>query len=78
MLVYALLVGLSPFLGDSNESTCANITTASYTFPDSPKLSELAHDLIFRLLIADPHKRPSASATLAHPWMKVSSYLEVY
>ncbi|CAN7990903.1 unnamed protein product, partial [Ixodes hexagonus] len=73
VLLYALLAGSSPFLGDSDEITCVNIKTASYAFPDLPKLSELAHDLISRLLVADPHKRPSASSTLAHLWMKATS-----
>ncbi|KAH7983252.1 hypothetical protein HPB52_010516 [Rhipicephalus sanguineus] len=60
VLLYVFLVGLSPFLGATENETCANIAAATYTIPATASISENAQDLISKLLAVDPQKRLSA------------------
>ncbi|XP_065287476.1 kalirin-like [Dermacentor albipictus] len=70
VLLYVFLVGLSPFLGATENETCANIEAAAYAIPTSASVSEHSLDLISKLLAANPQKRLSASKALAHYWIK--------
>uniref|UniRef100_A0A224YU94 Myosin light chain kinase 3-like n=1 Tax=Rhipicephalus zambeziensis TaxID=60191 RepID=A0A224YU94_9ACAR len=70
VLLYVFLVGLSPFLGATENDTCANIAAATYTIPTTASISEHSLDLISKLLAVDPQKRLSASKALAHCWIK--------
>lgn len=70
VLLYVFLVGLSPFLGATENETCANIAAATYTIPATASISENAQDLISKLLAVDPQKRLSASKALGHCWIK--------
>lgn len=70
VLLYVFLVGLSPFLGATENETCANIEAATYTIPVTASISEHSLDLISRLLVVDPQKRLSSSKALAHCWIK--------
>lgn len=72
VLLYVFLVGLSPFLGATENETCANIEAAAYAIPTSASVSEHSLDLISKLLAANPQKRLSASKALAHCWIKAS------
>lgn len=70
VLLHVFLVGLSPFLGATENETCANIVAAAYTIPTTASISEHSQDLISKLLAVDPQKRLSASKALAHCWIK--------
>lgn len=50
------LSGLSPFMGDSDLETMANVTRANYDFDDESfdVISDEAKDLIEQLLVKDP------------------------
>lgn len=52
-LVFDRLSGLSPFLGDNDAETLANVTSGEYDFDEEPfkDISENAKDFICRLLI---------------------------
>ncbi|XP_049937668.1 myosin light chain kinase, smooth muscle-like [Schistocerca serialis cubense] len=72
VICYVLLSGLSPFMGDTDVETMANVTIAKYDFDDEAfnEISDDAKDFIEKLLVKDIEGRMSASQCLAHPWLK--------
>lgn len=48
------------------------IINGVYKWPKAPVVSELAKDLVGRLLEKDPKKRMTAAECLDHPWIKVN------
>ncbi|XP_014205853.1 death-associated protein kinase 3 [Copidosoma floridanum] len=78
VLTYILLSGASPFLGDNNQETYANVAACQYQFDEKyfVNVSEYAKDFITTLLVKDPKKRGTAESCLIHPWIvTVCSYL---
>ena len=71
VVCYVLLSGLSPFMGDSDVETFANISGIAYDFDDEAfdPISEDAKDFIRRLLIKNQKKRLSAQDCLMHHWL---------
>jgi serine/threonine protein kinase len=71
VILYTLLWGLPPFIEDQNADLFEKIKTADYWFPspDWDHVSDLAKDLISKLLVLDPDKRLIADEILEHPWM---------
>ena len=71
VVCYVLLSGLSPFMGDSDVETFANITGLNYDFDDEAfeHISEDAKDFIHKLLVKDQRKRLKALECLKHPWL---------
>ncbi|KAI2796533.1 hypothetical protein BLOT_015740 [Blomia tropicalis] len=72
VITYVLLSGLSPFMGDSDLETMANVTTAEFDFNDESfdPISSHAKDFISKLLVKDKSKRLTAIKALKHPWLK--------
>ncbi|KAH6936702.1 hypothetical protein HPB50_020906 [Hyalomma asiaticum] len=68
VICYVLLSGLSPFMGNSELETMANVTRAEYDFDDESfdQISEEAKDFIAKLL-----DRMTAAQGLNHPWLRV-------
>lgn len=78
VILYTLLWGLPPFNEDQNNDLFDKIKSADYYFP-SPEfdhVSDLAKDLISKLLVTDPDKRLDADEILEHPWMLESANQE--
>ncbi|CAJ0569804.1 unnamed protein product, partial [Mesorhabditis spiculigera] len=75
VISYVLLSGLSPFLGDSDEETLANVSAADWDFDDPSweDVSDLAKDFICRLMAKDKRKRMSVQEALQHPWIVKSA-----
>ena len=71
VVCYVLLSGLSPFMGDSDVETFANISGISYDFEDEAfdSISEEAKDFIRKLLVKFQNKRLTASDCLQHRWL---------
>ncbi|XP_071444620.1 titin homolog [Hetaerina americana] len=71
VVCYVLLSGLSPFMGDNDAETFANITRADFDFEDEAfeAISEDAKDFISSLLIKRKEKRLTASQCLTHSWL---------
>ncbi|CAF2940893.1 unnamed protein product [Rotaria sp. Silwood2] len=71
VICYVLLSGLSPFMGENDNDTYANINRANYDFDDESftDISKEAKDFISKLLVRDKDKRFSARQCLAHPWL---------
>ncbi|KAL0879363.1 hypothetical protein ABMA27_003130 [Loxostege sticticalis] len=72
VICYVLLSGLSPFMGETDIETMANVTVAKYDFDDEAfnEISEDAKDFISKLLVKDKESRPSATECLRHPWVQ--------
>ncbi|XP_044582271.1 calcium/calmodulin-dependent protein kinase type IV-like isoform X14 [Cotesia glomerata] len=75
VICYVLLSGLSPFMGDTDVETMANVTIAKYDFDHEAfnNISEDAKDFIRRLLVKDKEKRISAHVCRFHPWLAPKS-----
>lgn len=71
VICYVLLSGLSPFAGDSDAETFANITRAEFDFDDDAfvAISDDAKDFITSLLISRKEKRLTAEQCFNHPWL---------
>ncbi|XP_051159455.1 uncharacterized protein LOC127280484 [Leptopilina boulardi] len=71
VICYVLLSGLSPFMGDTDIETMANVTIAKYDFDDEAfsGISDDAKDFIRCLLVKDISKRVNASQCRQHRWL---------
>ncbi|XP_047027437.1 serine/threonine protein kinase OSK1-like isoform X1 [Helicoverpa zea] len=71
VICYVLLSGLSPFMGETDIETMANVTVAKYDFDDEAfnEISDDAKDFIQKLLVKDKESRPGATECLRHPWL---------
>nr|XP_031838917.1 calcium-dependent protein kinase 16-like isoform X1 [Nomia melanderi] len=71
VICYVLLSGLSPFMGDTDIETMANVTIAKYDFDHDAftNISEEAKDFIRGLLVKDKEKRLSATQCREHRWL---------
>ncbi|XP_054274333.1 titin-like isoform X2 [Macrosteles quadrilineatus] len=74
VICYVLLSGLSPFMGDNDAETFANITRADFDFDDEAfeAISQDAKDFISSLLIKRKEKRLTAEECLKHKWLTQS------
>lgn len=72
VICYVLLSGLSPFMGDSDVETMANVQRATYDFDSDAfdPITELAKDFISRLLVREPKSRLKPRECLEHAWLQ--------
>lgn len=72
VICYVLLSGLSPFMGETDIETMANVTIAKYDFDDEAfnDVSSEALDFITKLLVKDMSARMTATECLEHKWLK--------
>ncbi|GLD94811.1 hypothetical protein PINS_up003436 [Pythium insidiosum] len=68
VILYALLCGSLPFDDESIPNLFKKIRGGMYTLPSH--LSELARDLIPRMLVVDPMKRITIPEIRQHPWFQ--------
>ncbi|GAA6084511.1 myosin light chain kinase 2, skeletal/cardiac muscle isoform X2 [Tachysurus ichikawai] len=71
VIVYMLLSGLSPFLGDDDNETLNNILACHWNFEESEFLgiSDEAKEFISKLLVYNKSWRIGAGEALKHPWL---------
>jgi len=71
VICYVLLSGLSPFMGENDNDTYANINRVNFDFDDESftDISDEAKDFISKLLIKNKEKRLLAHQCLSHPWL---------
>jgi len=78
-ILYFLLFGAPPFYSEKeDEDECEgdiidSVRKCEVKFPENKPISEMAKDLIFRLLEREPGKRITADEVLVHPWIKSHS-----
>jgi serine/threonine protein kinase len=84
-ILYFLLFGVPPFYSqkqdeeEHEDEIYDAVLEGTVKFPSKPQVSDMAKDLILRLLAKDPTVRYTADQTLAHPWIRVCGtfYLSV-
>ncbi|XP_039127643.1 serine/threonine-protein kinase PEPKR2 [Dioscorea cayenensis subsp. rotundata] len=71
VLLHALLVGILPFQGDSLEAVFDAIKNVNLNFHGGvwEQISELARDLVSKMLTRDVSLRLTADEILVHPWI---------
>lgn len=71
VLIYFMLTGESPFLGDNKQETFLNISQISVDYSEETfeGISPLAVDFIKTLLVKNPRVRATAEECLSHPWL---------
>uniref|UniRef100_A0A8C9VD44 Myosin light chain kinase, smooth muscle n=1 Tax=Scleropages formosus TaxID=113540 RepID=A0A8C9VD44_SCLFO len=72
VICYILVSGLSPFMGDNDNETLSNVTSASWDFEDEAfdEISEEAKDFISQLLKKNLNARMTCARCFEHPWLK--------
>uniref|UniRef100_A0A336MX37 CSON006730 protein n=1 Tax=Culicoides sonorensis TaxID=179676 RepID=A0A336MX37_CULSO len=72
VIAYVLVSGLSPFAGETDVETMANVTIGKYDFLDEAfdTVSPEAIDFITKLLEKDKNVRMTAEEALKHKWVK--------
>ncbi|XP_037108310.1 aurora kinase A [Syngnathus acus] len=73
VLCYEFLVGKPPFETQSYKDTYRRISRVEYSYPSQSSVSELAKDLISRLLKHNPAYRLPIKGVLSHPWVVQNS-----
>ncbi|KAJ4962595.1 hypothetical protein NE237_022534 [Protea cynaroides] len=81
-IMYEMLIGYPPFCSDDPRSTCRKIINwrKSFKFPEEPKISDEARDLI-RLLLCDVDTRLGTRGVeeiKAHPWFRCIQWDMLY
>lgn len=70
VICYILVSGNSPFLGEDEDDTMANIQDGEWEFCDEfDDVSDDCRDFIKRLIVYQKGGRMSANQCLAHPWI---------
>lgn len=71
VLIYFMLTGDSPFLGENKQETFLNISQVNvdYSEDEFEGISPLAVDFIKSLLVKNPRMRATAEECLNHPWL---------
>ncbi len=72
VVLYTMLCGYPPFLGQTNADVYESIRRGFYRFPEREwgSISYGAKDFINRLLQRDPRNRMTAEKALKHPWIQ--------
>jgi calcium-dependent protein kinase len=72
VILYVMLTGCFPFMGMDNKHVFENIKIKNYNIKilHESKCSDLAKDLVSKLLIKNPNKRLSLDEALNHQWLK--------
>uniref|UniRef100_A0A8C7FHV8 Myosin light chain kinase, smooth muscle n=2 Tax=Oncorhynchus kisutch TaxID=8019 RepID=A0A8C7FHV8_ONCKI len=72
VICYILVSGLSPFMGDNDNETLSNVTSATWDFEDDAfdEISDHAKDFITMLLKKDMKARLTCDRCYEHPWLK--------
>ncbi len=69
VLLFCILTGSMPFKGSSLESLKKAIVKGEFEFPDNPRLSKEAKDLINNMLVLNSEKRFNIEKVLCHRWL---------
>jgi len=59
VIMFAMILGRPPFETPDVKQTYKKIRENNYSFPENIAISEAAKDLISKILVSDPLKRPT-------------------
>lgn len=66
VILYTLIIGKPPFETNDVKTTYKRIRMNAYTFPEHVVISDAGKDLIQKILVGDPSKRPNLDDILGH------------
>ena len=69
VILYTLIIGKPPFETQDVKTTYRRIRMNSYNFPDHVPISDMARDLIKKILVIDPKQRLTLDEVASHPWL---------
>lgn len=64
-----MLIGKPPFETPDVKTTYKKIKMNQYNFPEHVIISEHSKNLITKILVLDPSKRPTLDEIMMHPFM---------
>ena len=70
IIIYEILIGKTPFETQHFEELLRKLNKLDYSFPKNIKISDDAKDLISKILVEDPSKRPTLEQILEHQFFK--------
>lgn len=70
VLLFCLLTGHMPFKASTIEELHKKILEGKYEFPENPKLTPEAMDLVSNMLVLDPGHRFTIGEVVRHDWVK--------
>ncbi|KAF8398011.1 hypothetical protein HHK36_016937 [Tetracentron sinense] len=75
VIIYILLSGVPPFWDETEQGIFEQVLKGELDFMSDPwpNISDSAKDLVRKMLVRDPKKRPTAHEVLCHPWVQVDS-----
>lgn len=75
VMLYMMLSGSPPFTGKNNQEIITKVYSGNYSLrlKQFSKVSQMAKDLISRLLVKDPSLRLTAKDAFNHPWIQILS-----
>jgi calcium-dependent protein kinase len=78
VILYILLTGTPPFNGRNDREIIERVKAGRYSLnkPAFKYVSEAGKDLLQKMLIFDPAKRPSAEECYNHKWFKKENRLD--
>ena len=68
-----MIIGKPPFETSEIKQTYKRIKAIDYSFPENSPISDEAKDLISRILVLDPAKRPSIEEIFDHPFFHMGN-----
>ncbi|XP_031127433.1 calcium-dependent protein kinase 20-like [Ipomoea triloba] len=73
VIIYILLSGVPPFWDETEQGIFEQVLKGNLDFVSEPwpNISDSAKDLVKKMLIRDPKRRPTAHEILCHPWVRV-------
>jgi len=74
VIIYTMIIGKPPFETNDVKTTYRRIKNNNYNFPDNIEISDLAKNVIKKVLTSDPHKRPTTDEILEDPWIQNETY----
>ncbi|KAL0338727.1 UNVERIFIED_CONTAM: Calcium-dependent protein kinase [Sesamum angustifolium] len=74
VIIYILLSGVPPFWDETEQGIFEQVLKGELDFVSEPwpSISDSAKDLVRKMLVRDPKKRPTAHQVLCHPWVQVN------
>ena len=69
VIIYTMVIGKPPYETPEVKTTYKKIRMNNYSFPDSVSISDNARNLITKILVLDPSKRPTLEEISNSPWL---------
>ncbi|CAJ0904297.1 1192_t:CDS:2 [Entrophospora sp. SA101] len=79
VIMYTMLCGYTPFWGEDQAALFESIMSGEYEYEEEywSEISDLAKDLIDKLLTYEPHKRITVHEALKHPWFESANKINI-